>query len=298
MAAGPSAPSLSLGELTQRIWEDIFTDDITGLAAGMSYYFVLSIFPFLIFLAALIGTLPFTDAWTGILNWILLYFPRQSQDTVFGIVLSLTQDRKGFLSIGLLGTMWAASGGLLSLMAALNRVYQVQETRSFPKRLGLAFLMVLVLALLLLSTFGLLTAGGWIDRWLAARSMGLFTVLGLWRVTRWIASVILLGVGIAILHRTMPNVQRPLRRISPGVVFIVIGWLLASAGFNFYAQHFATFNKTYGALGVFITLMVWIYLVSLVTLAGAEINSELDKMTARTRALRQTDVAIEPPESA
>jgi len=275
--------SLSLRELTQRVWRGVFADDITDLAAQMSYYFVLSIFPFLIFLAALVGTLPFTGAWNGVLNWILLYFPRQSQAMVFQIVLSLTQDRKGFLSIGLIGTAWAASSGLLSLMSALNGVYEVKETRSFPKRLGLAFLMVFALASLLLATFGLLTAGNWLDQRLADRSMGLITALVLWRMTRWITSIVLLGMSIAILDRTLPNLRRPLRRTMPGVGFIVLGWLLSTSGFNLYAQYLGTFNKTYGVLSVFVILMVWIYLSCLIVLAGAEINSELSKMTRQTR---------------
>ena len=224
-------------------------DDVTGLAAEMSYYFVLSIFPFLIFLAALVGTLPFTGAWNGVLTWILLYFPRQSQGTVFDIVLSLTKGRTGFLSIGLIGTAWAASSGLLSLMAALNVVYDVKETRSFLKRLGLALLMVLVLATLVLSTFGLLTAADWLDQILATWSMGLVTAPVLLHVTRWITSLILLALSITILDCTMPNLRRPWRRTLPGVAFIVLGWLLSTTGFNLYAQYLATFNKTYGVLG-------------------------------------------------
>jgi membrane protein len=292
MADGPSVLSVSLHALARRVWNATNADDVTGLAAEMSYYFVLSVFPFLIFLAAVVGTLPFTNAWGGMLKWILLYFPRDSQGLVFQIVLSLTQDRRSFLSLGLLGSAWAATSGLMSLMAALNTVYEVQETRSYAKRLGLASLMVLVLALLLLSTFALLTAGNWVDQWLAASSMGLVSALALWRMTRWIASVILLGVGIGILDHIMPNLQRPWRRIRPGVAFTVVGWLVASAGVNFYAKHLSTFNKTYGVLGVFIILMVWIYLVSVVTLVGAEINSELGKMTSQTAVSWQRGAVI------
>lgn len=216
------------------------------------------------------------------LNWIMLYFPKESQGMIFQIVLSLTDDRRSYLSLGLLGTAWAASSGLMSQMAALNKVYEVEETRGYFKRLGLACLMVLVLALLVLSTFGLLTAGNWIDQWLGSSSMGLVNAVALWRVMRWVASIVLLGVGVAILDRTLPNLQRPWRRVMPGVAFIVTGWLVTAAGFDFYATHFASFNETYGVLAVFIFLMIWIFLVGLVTLVGAEINSELGKMTGQT----------------
>jgi membrane protein len=105
VAAGTSAAHLSLRELVQRVWSELYADDVTGLAAEMSYYFVLSIFPFLIFLAALVGTLPFTGVWDGVLTWIVLYFPRQSQELVLAIVFSLTKGRSGFFSLGLIGTI-------------------------------------------------------------------------------------------------------------------------------------------------------------------------------------------------
>jgi len=277
------------------VWSALYADDLTGLAAEMSYYFVLSIFPFLIFLAALVGTLPFTGAWDGVLTWIVLYFPQQSQELVLEIVLSLTQGRNGFLSLGLIGTMWAASSGLLSLMAALNVVYDVKETRSFLKRLGLALLMVFVLAALVLSTFGLLSAANWLDRGLAVCSMGLITAPVLWHVTRWIISVILLGVSIAILDRTMPNLHREWRQVMPGMAFVALGWLVSTAGFNLYARYLGTFNKTYGVLAVFVILMVWIYLSSLIILTGAEINVVLSTMTTGNSATPPTGTAIEPP---
>jgi membrane protein len=263
----------------------------------MSYYFVLSMFPFLIFLAALVGTLPFTGAWNGVLNWIVIYFPRQSQAMVLDIILSLTDGRTGFLSLGLIGTAWAATNGLMCLMSALNVVYGVKETRRFLHRLALAFLMMLVLAVLLLSTFGLLTAGGWFDRWVAARSMGLLSAPLLWRITRWIITIILMGMSIALFDYTMPNLRRPWRRTVPGAIFIVLGWLVSTAGFNLYAEYLGTFNKTYGVLGVFVILMVWIYLSSLIILAGAVINSQLRKMTAGNNAASGTRAATESPSS-
>jgi membrane protein len=295
LAAEYLAPSVSWREFVGRVWQELYIDDVTGLAAEMSYYFVLSVFPFLIFLAALIGSLPFTGAWDGVLQWIMLYFPHQSQGMVFEIVLSLTQHREGFLSLGLLGTAWAASSGFMTLMAALNSVYEVEETRSFPRRLGLALVMIFVLAVLLLASFGLLSAGNWVDRLVADRSMGLLSVRALVRLTRWIASIGLLGVSVAILDRTMPNLHRPWRRTIPGVIFTVLGWLAGTAGFNLYTQSLGTFNKTYGVLGVFVILMVWIYLASLIVLAGAEINSELNKLSGQKGVTVHSRVQIRPP---
>jgi membrane protein len=295
VTAGRSASALRLRVLAQRVWREIAADDATSLAAEMSYYFVLSVFPFMIFLAAIVGSLPFTDAWDGVLTWIMLYFPRQSQHLVLDTVLSLTQGRKGFLSIGLLGTAWAASGGLLSLMGALNRVYGVAETRSYLKRLGLASLMTLVLAVLLLSTFGLVTAGEVLRQWLAASSVGLAVTLGLWQAARWIVSVGLTGMGVAILDHSLPNVHRPWRWVAPGTVFVVLGWLLGTTGFDLYLQYLVSFNRTYGVLGAFVILMVWIYLASLLILIGAEINSVSASMKKEYDAVIRGHGMVEVP---
>ncbi len=279
--AGVSVRPLSLRQLAQAVWRRVGAEDVPGLAAAMSYYFVLSVFPFLLVLAAVVGTLPFTGAWDAVLRGITHYFPRGSQRMIFRIVLSLTEGRTGFLSVGLVGTIWSATNGLMSLIDALDRVYEVQETRAYLKRLGLAVIMIVILALLVLSTFGLLTAGGRIDRWLVAHSLGIFNKPVLWHVVHWTTSVVVLGLGIAIIDRTMPNLQRPWRSTLPGVAFILAGWLLSTLGFNLYADHVSSFGRTYGVLGVFVLLMVWIYLLSIVVLIGATINAELRKMTAR-----------------
>jgi membrane protein len=264
---------------------------VTGLAAEMSYYFVLSVFPFLIVLAAVVGSLPFTGAWDGVLRWITLYFPQGSQRMVFQTVLGLTEGRTGFLSLGIVGTVWSATNGLMSLIDALDRMYEVQETRGYLKRLGIAILMIFVLAVLALATFGLLTAGGRIDHWLVAHSLWLFNKPILWHAIRWTTPVAVLGLCLAILDRILPNLRRPWRWTVPGVAFILAGWLLSTVGFNLYAEYVATFNRTYGVLGVFVLLMIWIYLLSIVVLMGAAINSELSKMSARHRAKVPTGAA-------
>ena len=291
MSGGQSKFLLASREFGRQVWTKVQADDVFGLAAKMSYYFVLGIFPFLIVMAALVGTLPFTGAWRGVLQWITLYFPRASQVMVFQIVFGLTQGRTGFLSVGLIGTVLAAANGLMSLMEGLNTVYEVPETRGYLKRLGLAVLMIFVLALLLLCTFGLVTAGGRIDRWLAGHSDGIIDAPALWRVTRFLTSAAVAGFGLAILERNMPNLRRIRPRTVPGVAFIVVAWLVSTAGFNFYAEHLASYNKTYGVLGVFVLLMIWIYLSSIIILTGGVINSVLTKMQGRIRANAPSGVA-------
>ena len=289
LAQGP----VPVRELAKGVWKEVDADNVPGLAAQTSYYFVLAFFPFLIFLAALVGSLPFTGLWDETLAWITLNFPRESQKLILDTVSSLTHNRASFLSIGLLGTVWAASGGFMNLMCSLNAAYKVKETRSFHKRLGLAFIMLFVLTFLFLGSFGLLTVGDWLGSRLADRGIGVLLIL-LWYLGRWTVALLLLAVAIAILDHALPNRKRPWSCFTPGALFFMLAWVPATLGFNFYVRHFASYNRTYGALGAFVILMVWTYITSLIALIGAEINRELHKMRAEAKFQPAEDWRIAP----
>ncbi len=263
----------------ESLFNRLDADNVTGLSAEVSYYFSLALFPFLVVLGALVGILPFTHSWQAILAWITHYLPADIQQTAFDTVASLTQSRKKFLSAGLLGSIWACSGGLTTLMSALNRIYGVTETRSYWKRLGLSVLLLLVLALLLLATFGLLSAGHWLDGLIFSSAGAHVALTVVARGVRWIVSLTITVCCISFLDHVLPNGKQPWRWITPGTALVVITWAVSTFGFNYYVLHIASYHKTYGILGGFFVLMVWIYIVSLIGLVGAEINSELQKVS-------------------
>jgi membrane protein len=269
---------ISIKELAKRVWRAIDVDNVPGLAAQASYYFVLALFPFLIFLAALVGSLPFTGLWDGVLTWITHDLPPGSRHLILETVTGLMRGRHSFLSIGILGTTWAMCTGLMNLMCSLNTVYEVQETRSFWKRLGLAFVMLFVLTFLFVGSFGLLSAGDWLGIWVVNRASPSVAVIMLWFVGRWVLSLGLFAVAVAILEHVLPNLRRPWRCFSAGTLFVVLAWTPATLGFNVYIRHIASYNRTYGALGAFVILMLWMYITSFILLVGAEINSELRKV--------------------
>jgi membrane protein len=264
----------------ERLLNRLDADNVTGLSAEVSYYFGLALFPFLIVLGALVGILPFTHSWQAILAWITHYLPTDIQQTAFDTVASLTQSREKFLSMGLIGSIWACSGGLTTLMYALNRIYRVTETRSYWKRLMLSVLLLFVLALLVIATFGLLSAGHWLDRLLVSSSGPHRAFLVLARVARWVVSLTVSILCVSFLDHVLPDRKRSFRWITPGSAIVVITWVLGTLGFNYYVLHVASYHRTYGILGGFFVLMVWIYISSLIALVGAEINSALEK-TAR-----------------
>ena len=161
----------------------------------MSYYFVAALFPFFIFLAALVGYLPLLGFWHNIVDWIVLYLPSGTQTWVLGAVLGLTQGRKSFLSLGVLGTAWSASTGIMSLMESLNAAYEARETRSYWKRRVLALLILMILSFLVIASFGVVTVGHWLGSWLAARAGEGPPFSVLWEVGRWVVSLVSDRVG-------------------------------------------------------------------------------------------------------
>jgi membrane protein len=249
--------------------------DLTGLSAQISYYFCLALFPFLILLAAVIGLLPFTHLWDDALPRIIQYFPQDIQGILWDTIGSLVQAHKQFLSAGLVGTVWAATGGLMSLMSALNAVYEVPETRSYPRRLRVAITMLFVLIFLLVATFALLNAGSIFDQQFVSAKTASRLLPVLAAVARWAITIAVALVAINLMDHVLPNLRRPWRWVTPGTLVVATGWLLGPLGFNAYILHIASYHKTYSVLGAFVILMVWFYVSSLIILVGAEINSQL-----------------------
>ena len=284
MKSKTSAPRLRPPHLLWRaflgsLFSRLDADDVVGLSAEISFYFSLALFPFLLVLGAVVGILPFTHSWQAILAWITHYLPTDVQHTVFDTVAGLTQNRKKFLSLGLLGSVWAASGGITTLMSALNRVYGVTETRSYLKRVIWSILLLFVLALLLISTFGLLSFGHWfIDRIVLTGATENLAIAIAARIMRWSLSIVISILCISFLHYVLPNTKRPWRWITHGTAMAVITWILTSLAFNYYILRIASYQKTYGILAGFFALMVWVYIMSLIGLVGAEIDSELRKV--------------------
>ncbi|MGH9431762.1 MAG: YihY/virulence factor BrkB family protein [Terriglobia bacterium] len=267
-----------IAEVCRRVWHDLGDDNILGLAAQMSFFFALALFPFFILLAALVGTLPSTTLWDHVLKWITLYLPQTSQALVFQTVASLTRGREKFFSLGLVSAIWAATGGVLCLMSSMNIAYEVKETRKLWKRILLAPGMLFVLCFLFLGSFGLLTAGRLFAAWVTSHTGPISSLSEIWQVGRWIGSLILLIIGLALVENLLPDLKRPWQWITPGAALPIIAWIPGSVVFNWYVRDISSYNAMYGALAAFMVLMVWIYIVSAVILIEAEINCELLKI--------------------
>lgn len=266
-------------------WRALSHDDVSDSAAGLSYRFLLALFPFFIFTAALAGIVSRLLDVQNPSAEVLVRFgdalPSDARSLMAGELTNILEtQRPGLLSIGLVGALWAASGGVGATMRAMNRVYGVEETRPFWRRTLLAFALTLVGGAFFISAFVLAIAGQAIARAVAdSAGLGDFTRAILF-VVRLLLVIGLMLTAIAFLYWAAPNAHLPFQLITPGAVLFTGAWLLVTVLFGWYVSHFASYNATYGALGGVVALMVWFYLTAYLMLAGAELNAMLARRTA------------------
>ncbi len=251
-------------------------DDCVDLAAQISFYFVLSIFPFFLVLAAVVGSLPMTKLWPSFVSWIVVYLPGESRDFVFHLISNLGDGTTGVLSFGLLTTVWSASAGFVSLMESLTAVYGATDTRSYWHKHALAVFFTFLSAIFVLACFGVMTIGRWGATQFLAFSWETQIPHLIWDVARWAATLALMCLGVGAVNYMLPAVKRPWRWMSDGTAFAVITLVLAIAGLNIYVKRFSSYPTVYGTLGGFMVLVLWIYIASLILLVGAEIDREIE----------------------
>ena len=254
-------------------------DNILDLAAQVSFYFVLSLLPFLIVLAAIVGWLPSTNLWQSFAQWITDYFPSRSRQIVFSTILDLTRGYTGIVSFGLLLAVWSASSGFMSLMEALCVACCGKDKRGYWRRRAIATVATLVASIFCILSFGLWTMGHWASRALFTEFERFGTFHLHWRVVAWwLATVLLLSVGISLINYFLPEIKRSWRWFSPGNVFSVMGILVTTVAFNLFLRYSPTVPQVYTVLAGFVILMTWIYAVTLIILLGTELDTVVHEL--------------------
>lgn len=279
---------LSVKELAQRTWRESNEDDVWGGAAQLGYYFLLALFPTLIFLMSLLGFLP--GAQENIIKMLGKVMPGQAMTLVYQFIQDVVEHRSGgLLSFGVLATLWAASSGVSAVMDTLNIAYDVEEGRPFWKVRLTAIGLTVGLALLI-------TGGATLIMSADKLSHGLATLLGFGTFFTVASSALgyVLGlacmfIGIQMVYFFGPNLKQSWRWITPGAVFAATGILLGSFAFSIYLRVAPSNSATYGSLGAVMTLMLWLYLMGLVLLIGGEINSEIENAAKKPKTLKESE---------
>lgn len=259
--------------LVQRVWSRLNSDDCTNLAAQVSFYFILSLFPFFLVLASFLGWIPTTSRWDSFANWVTAYFPWQARNIVLAMMIQLSHGYAGFFSFGLLVTLWSASSGFMSLMEALSIACGTRDHRSYVKRRIVAILATIVAALFLIVCFGLWNLGH-VMAVTVSHDLSFFVFFQMqWRIIRWVVTLVLMSVGINLINHFLPDVKHPWHWFTPGTLVVALSFIGATVAFEVYLAHGSNMPTLYGALAGFIVLMLWIYLANLVLLIGAETDT-------------------------
>lgn len=253
--------------------EESVNDNMFNGAAALAFYLTLAIFPALILLMSIVPYLPIERVDEAIMDLLGQALPEEAYGIVQDVVREVTSERRGgLLSLGILGTIWAASTGMYGTMQQLNITYGAKEGRSFLRARATALLLSLLFGVMVLAAFSLIVFGGMVQDWIGAR-LGFSDALLLFFSTfRWVVIVLTLLLGFAMIYRYAPNVEHRFSFFSPGSIVGVVLLIAASVGFAVYTRNFGHYSATYGSLGAMIVLMLWLYIAALVLLLGSEIN--------------------------
>lgn len=267
-----------IGRLVSKVFHNVMTNHIMALAAGLSYYFVMALFPMLIVGAAILGYLPLPHMFGRILSAMSTVVPASSMGLVRAVLRDvITPHRGGFLTFGLVGSLWIASSGFAGLIEALNVAYGVPETRPIWKTRLLSLKLMVITGLLLVIGTTLMFVGPQFGGWLAAKVGMSRQFVEVWPVIRWTVSIAFIVLAVELIFYWAPNVKQKFLATLPGAAIGVAFWIAASFALGFYFQRFGSMNHTYGTLTAAVALMVWLYWSWLVILIGAQINAELLK---------------------
>ena len=281
----PDSPS----DVTKPSWKYIakktlreFTkDQCPDLAASLTYYAVLSLFPALLALVSLLGIFGQADKTTGALLEIVQGFaPADTVDAIREPIQKLTSSSAAGLTlvIGLLTALWSASGYVGAFARAMNRVYEIDEGRPFIKLRGTVLGVTIVNLLIVVVLAAMLVLTGPV-----AESVGDAIGLGgafltVWNIVKWPVMVVLVVLAIAILYYATPNVKQPkFRWMSLGSLIALVIFLLASLGFALYVANFSSYNETYGTIGGVIVSLLWLWILNMSLLFGAEFDAEMER---------------------
>ena len=276
--------NLGWRELARRVWKEIEADQVFGRAAELSYYFLLALFPFLIFLTSILGFILGSGNSTrqALFEYLARVMPPAAYQLISQTMIEVSSASSGGkISFGLLAALWAASNGMTAITASLNSAYDVEETRPWWKTRLTAIGLTMALSVFIVSALILVVAGGGIADWLAT-TFGLGSTFPVaWKIIQWPIVLFFITFAFALIYYFAPDIhEQKWHWLTPGAAIGVALWLLVSIAFRVYLHFFDSYSATYGSLGAVIILMLWLYFTGAAVLIGGEINSEIEHAAA------------------
>ena len=299
----PTGTDASTGRfaILKRTVKEFQEDNLSDWAAALTYYGLLSLFPALIALVSIIGLFGDPEKTTQtITDMVTQLGPQSAADTFAGPVESITSNRGAagilfFVGLGL--ALWSASGYVGAFMRAANIVYETPEGRPFWKLRPLQLLVTLVMILLLAAVLlGLVLTGPVVSAVAGPLGIG-STAQTVFNIAKWPIMLIAVILMFAVLFHAAPNVKLPgFKWVTPGAILALVVWIVASVGFAFYVANFGSYDKTYGALGGVVILLMWMWLTNIALLLGMELNAERERSRELAAGMPRADreIQLEP----
>lgn len=263
-------------QLIRRTGAEILNDDVLGMAGQLAYFFVLALFPALIFFVSLVAYLP-GDMADQLVVSARPFLPEAAVAIVEEQIAKLTAgDTGGILTVGLLVAIWSSSSGLIAVVSTLNRAYDISDARPWWKVRGIAILLTLALTAVVIIGLTLVMAGPWIAR-TVGEAVGFGpTFIAAWNVGRWPVIFLLVSFAMALTYYFAPDAEQDWIWITPGSILATLVWIAASIGLQTYLNLAGNFNETYGTLGGAMVVLLWLYVTGIAILVGGEMNAEIE----------------------
>jgi membrane protein len=267
--------------VARKTFREFSDDQCTDLAAALTYYSVLALFPAVVALTSVLGLVDQgTQAVETVLDILRNLGGGSIVDSIEGPLLELSRSQSAGLALvlGLAGALWSASGYVVAFGRAMNRIYEMPEGRPVwklrPAMLLLTVVLVILVAVVLLA---LIVTGPVAQAVGDAIGIG-STAVTVWNIAKWPVLLVVVVLIVALLYYATPNVKQPkFRWVSVGAVLAILTWIVLSVAFGFYVANFSSYDKTYGTLGGVIAFLLWLWLTNLALLLGAELDAELER---------------------
>jgi membrane protein len=277
--------NLSWSELIKRTGHEAMSDDAQGLASQLAYYFFLALFPALLCLLAIASFFPLRNFTDDMMRLLGPFAPQEIIEIIRQQMVKISEGQHGgLLTVGFLGALWSSSSAMVSVIGAMNKAYDIEESRAWWKVRLRAIALTVALSVLIVIAFTLIVVGPQLADWLASHFAFGAVFVWTWKILQWPIAFALVVVGIGLIYYFAPDADQDWVWITPGSFVATFLWLVGSLGFRFYAVNFGNYEATYGAIGGVILLLLWFYLSGLVIVIGAEMNAEIEHASPWAKA--------------
>ncbi|MEO6202017.1 MAG: YihY/virulence factor BrkB family protein [Nitrospirales bacterium] len=275
-------PKFGWWDILVRVKDQISSDNVSIVAAGVAFYGTLALFPALAAIVSVYGLITSQQEVQEQITSISDFLPQDAQSIIHEQLMSISTSTESALSFGAIGglllAIWSASKGMTGLITSLNIAYNEEETRGFVKITALALGLTAIGIIFLILTLFLITM---LPTVLRLFGFGEVAQISL-SLARWPVLAGIVMLGLSLLYRYAPCRNKPKWQwVSWGAAIATIFWIVGSSAFAIYANDYSSYNQTYGSLGAGVILLMWFWLTAFIIMVGAELNSEMERQTTK-----------------